>query len=216
MNFLSLILSFIVSLVTLFFPNYSTEQAVRVIPRTKIATPSSQLIGSPSAKSTASPSARVKVPLQTTKPIPWGTTEKIGEHLYRTYVANEGRMGTPDEILTALNEYRRDHGRGELSSDEKLCGFAQRRAGEQNKAATLDSHKGFGDYLDDPAHWRELGVTGIGENSSYGYVLSGQHLIEWVFDSDEEHRNNQLNSDWNLSCAGVSGVVVNIIFGKRQ
>ena len=67
----------------------------------------------------------------------------------------------------------------------------------------------------DPNHWKELNVTAIGENASYGYVLSGVHLIEWIFDSDIEHRENQLNPNWNLSCAGISGVTVDIIFGKR-
>lgn len=124
-------------------------------------------------------------------------------------------MGTPAEILQALNSYRRSHNTGEVFSDDKLCSLAQTRAQEQDKLGNLDEHKGLITYMDDPRHWEELNVTSIGENASYGYVLSGVHLIEWVFDSDEEHRSNQLNPNWTLACAGVSRVTVDIIFGKR-
>lgn len=154
-------------------------------------------------------------PITTTKPVPWGTTEKIGEHQYRTFVANDPVMGTPTEILAALNSYRQIHGRADLKSDDGLCRLANTRAQTQNKAATLDAHKGLEDYMKDPKHWEELNVAAIGENASYGYILSGTHLIEWVFDSDEEHKSNQLNPDWNLACAGVAGVTVDILFGKR-
>lgn len=124
-------------------------------------------------------------------------------------------MGTPEEILKALNSYRRVHGTGNLSSDENLCRLAQIRAENQEKISTLDAHKGLIEYMNDPDHWRELNITAIGENASYGYVLSGTHLIEWIFDSDPEHRENQLNPEWNLACAGISGVTVDIVFGKR-
>lgn len=151
----------------------------------------------------------------TQTPVPWGTTEKIGEHEYRTYVANDPVMGTPTEILAALNSYRKIHGRGEVKSDDNLCKLATWRAQTQDKAGTLDGHKGLEEYMKDPKHWEELNVSAIGENASYGYVLSGTHLIEWVFDSDVEHRDNQLNPNWNLGCAGISGVTVDIIFGHR-
>lgn len=148
-------------------------------------------------------------------PIPWGTTEKIGDHLYRTYVGSDDKMGTPEEILAALNAYRINHSRPQLASDDKLCGFANKRAAEQNKASGLDSHKGFETYLDDPNHWVELNFKSLGENASFGYVLSGVHLIEWVFDADDEHRSNQLNPNWTHVCPAVSGTIVNIIFGQR-
>lgn len=147
--------------------------------------------------------------------VPWGQTEKLGPGLYRTYVENDPTMGTPGEILQALNVYRRSHNRGELQSDPNLCSLAQKRANEQDQAGTLDSHKGLENYMNDPKHWQELDVTAIGENASYGYVLSGTHLIEWVFNADEEHRDNQLNPNWNLACPAVVGVTVDIIFGKR-
>ncbi|MDO8515176.1 MAG: CAP domain-containing protein [bacterium] len=146
---------------------------------------------------------------------PWGTTIKIGDHLYRTYVGEDTKMGTPEEILIALNLYRKNHGVGSVRSDENICKFAQERASTQNAAGNLDSHKGFQDFMNKPDSWRWLDVKSVGENASYGYVLSGTHLIEWVFDSDIEHKENQLNPAWNLACAGISGVTVDIIFGQR-
>ncbi|OGG19442.1 hypothetical protein A2721_02865 [Candidatus Gottesmanbacteria bacterium RIFCSPHIGHO2_01_FULL_47_48] len=146
---------------------------------------------------------------------PWGSTEKIGDHLYRTYVGQDEKMATPDEILQALNTYRQNHGQGTLHKDDKLCAFAQLRADEQARLGNLDSHAGFTKYFEDKNNWQELGITGAGENASQGYTLSGTHLIEWVFSADDEHRSNQLNPNWTLACATVSGSTVDIIFGKR-
>lgn len=166
----------------------------------------------------ASPSAVLNMPQQPTivdDNTPWGTTEKVGEHLYRTYVGNDPRMGTPEEILTALNAYRANHHRSQLQLEPKLCPLAQKRAQDQSNQSGLDSHKGLTEYMNSPNSWQELNVTGIGENASFGYVLSGVHLVEWVFDADEEHRDNQLNPDWNLACAGVYRETVDILFGKK-
>lgn len=180
-------------------------------PATRIATPSAQLTASFSAIIPL-PATSIQKPVSST---PWGTTEKIGDHIYRAYVGNDPAMGTPGEILAALNAYRKTHGAGELRFDDGLCRLAQLRAQQQDKLGNLDQHQGLIDYMKDDNHWRELNITAIGENASYGYIMSGVHLIEWVFDSDAEHRTNQLNPDWTLACAGVSGVTVDIIFGKR-
>ena len=165
----------------------------------------------------ATPSAILDMPpvIPPTPKVPWGTTEKIEDHIYRTFVGNDPKMGTPEEILTALNAYRKNHGAGELGSDQKLCDLAQKRAGTQAKNAALDKHRGLIEYMDNPDHWKELDITSIGENASQGYILSGVHLIEWVFDADSEHRDNQLNPQWTHGCAGISESTVDIIFGKK-
>lgn len=183
----------------------------------KTASPSARLlITEPTSTTASNIKGNKKTVVTPSQPnIPWGTTEKIGDHLYRTFVANDDRMGTPDEIVAALNKYRKDNGQAPLQKYDKLCGFAQKRADEQQAAGSLDSHKGFEEYMNDENHWKELDVTAVGENASYGYVLSGTHLIEWVFDSDEEHRGNQLNPSWSLVCPAVSGETVDIIFGKK-
>lgn len=188
----------------IFHPPVSSNQ----YPATRVVAPAGkQIVVIPKSPTTKA--------IQTSQPVPWGTTEKLGPGLYRTYVANDPAMGTPEEILRALNNYRKSHNAGELQTDTSLCQLALRRAQEQDKVSNLDGHKGFSDYMADQNHWKELNVTAIGENASYGYVLSGVHLIEWIFDSDIEHRENQLNPNWNLACAGTSGATVDIIFGKR-
>lgn len=178
-------------------------------PQPKIVTPSRPL------ENTTPTSATISIPRQPAPNVPWGQTEKLGPGLYRTYVGQDEKMGSPDEILTSLNAYRKTHGVGQLRSDENLCKLAEMRADQQEKIGTLDSHKGLIDYMNDPNHWKDLDIKAIGENASYGYILSGTHLIEWVFDSDPEHRENQLNPSWNPACAGISGVTVDIVFGRR-
>ncbi len=219
MGFLSFFLSFLVAILGLLTAvrapvNFTFPAPTRFLrSNTAIlpATPLSPALPPNLSKTSAMPNSSVTSPS-----VPWGTTEKLGDHLYRTYVGSDPVMGTPDEILTALNNYRHDHGVGNtLRTDENICQLAQSRAQIQDKAGGLDSHKGLIEYLNDPNHWTNLNVKAIGENASYGYVLSGVHLIEWVFDADAEHRENQLNPQWNLACAGVSGSTVDIIFGER-
>lgn len=179
-------------------------------PAHQISTPTAKL------EKSASTSATLSLPVAPPTPkVPWGTTEKLGPGQYRTYVGNDPKMGTPQEILDALNLYRKNHGVGQVRSDQNICILAQNRAIAQQKLGTLDDHQGLIDYMNDPKHWQELDIKAIGENASYGYILSGTHLIEWVFDSDVEHRDNQLNPKWNLACAATSGVTVDIIFGQR-
>lgn len=179
------------------------------------ATPAAEIVlGTAVDSATSEVKKKITEPIEKAKEdIPWGTTEKLDEHVYRTYVKNDEAMGTPDEILAALNNYRRNHRLSGVSSDDGICRLAQMRAEQQKN--DLDVHKGFEEYFKNPAHWQELNITGVGENASIGYVQSGTHLIEWVFDADSEHRNNQLNPQWNLACAGISNTTVNIIFAKR-
>lgn len=147
--------------------------------------------------------------------IPWGTTEKVADHTYRTYVGQDDKMGTPQEILDALNKYRQQHGQNTLSQDDKLCEIAKWRAEQQAKINNLDGHKGLKDYLEDPKHWEYIDLQAVGENASYGYILTGTHLIEWVFDADEEHRDNQLDPKWNRACAATNGSLVEVMFGRK-
>lgn len=200
---MQIITALIVYILSFFFPKKQPPVFLKpyTIPYT-IATPSAIL--EPRTQPLATPL------------VPWGTTEKIADHLYRTYVGQDKIMGTPQEILTALNFYRKNHGLNQpLRFDENLCILANRRAAEQDKLGTLDAHQGLVKFMDDPKNWTWLDITSIGENASYGYTLSGTHLIEWVFDADEEHKSNQLNPQWNLACPGISDTTVDILFGKR-
>lgn len=148
--------------------------------------------------------------------IPWGTTEKVGEHTYRTYVGDDEIMSTADELNLAINKYRVAHGVGELVVSDTLCKLADMRIAQLVAIGGLDSHKGFKEYLANDSNWDNIpGFKSVGENNSYGYRLSGTHLIEWVFDADEEHRSNQMNPKWNRICTRISGTIVEIVFGQE-
>ncbi len=205
-TFIAIIIGLLNSLVIFLFPNQIKKPDPLVQAPKIVTVPSKSLI----IENKLTPS-----PYPLTPSVPWGTTIKIGDHLYRTYVGEDSKMGTLEEILAAINIYRKNHNVGTVRDDENICKLAQQRASTQNGAGSLDSHKGFQDFMNKDGSWQWLDVKSIGENASYGYVLSGTHLIEWVFDSDSEHRENQLNPAWNLACAGVSGVTVDIIFGQR-
>ena len=122
-------------------------------------------------------------------------------------------MGSGQEVLQALNNYRASHGIGALSWDEKLANYAQQRAVFFQQSGSTDSHAGFNDYLENRNGFSELGFNRLGENSYYGGPLYAVHLIEWVFAKSSEHDANQLDSGWSHVGVGVTESAVNIIFG---
>ncbi|MBU3978928.1 hypothetical protein KKE68_04485 [Patescibacteria group bacterium] len=146
----------------------------------------------------------------------WGVAKKIGVHTYTMRLQSDSRMGTPEEILGALNKYRQQHGRGILAWDDKLAGYANTRAEYFSQKNDLDAHAGFLDYLNNQDGFKKLGFANIGENSSIGFTLEAVHIIEWVYAGDAEHNDNQLNNNWHYAGIGVNGNATDLIFaGKR-
>lgn len=115
-------------------------------------------------------------------------------------IAEDAKMGTPQEIFEALNNYRNTKGVGKLAWNEKIAELARERVLELHTDSI--PHEGFQRRLKEQDFWDKYPVNGVGENASSGYRLSGVHLIEWLFASDAGHDNNQLNSQWN--CAGIA------------
>lgn len=142
---------------------------------------------------------------------PWGVAKKIGEYTYTMKIQNENRMSTPQELLSALNDYRLKHGSQPLVWEEKLCSLAQSRAEFQNQHG-LDAHQGFNNFLENEDGFKKLGFAWLGENASQGYIMSGQHLIEFIFASDEGHNQNQLANHWDRSCVAIVDKTVEVIF----
>lgn len=162
-----------------------------------------------------SPPTPTSIPPDTSD-APWGVAKKIDTYTYTMRLQSDSTMGTPQEILTALNTYRQQKGKGTLAWDDKLAGFANTRAEYFSQRGNLDSHAGFLDYLNNQDGFKKLGFANVGENSSIGFTLQGVHIIEWVYAGDAEHNNNQLNSDWHYVGIGVNGNATDLIFGGSK
>ena len=143
---------------------------------------------------------------------PWGVIQKVGDHTYTMRVQNDTVMTTREELLQAINNLRTKNGSQPLKTDTRLCQYTQERAAYQNQLGKTDAHAGFSDFLENQNGFEKLGFGHLGENSSYGYTLSGVHLVEWIYGSSPEHNSNQLNPAWDHGCAGVFNLTTNIIF----
>lgn len=146
----------------------------------------------------------------------WGVAQQISEHTWTMKIGQDNQMGTPQEIFLALNNYRQVQNKPQLSWNDNLAAFAQKRAEDQAKLGRTDEHAGFDSYVQNPSNLKNLGFWSVGENSSSGYILSGVHLIEWIFASDKPHNDNQLNPNWTNIGVGVSKTIVDIVFGGNN
>ena len=147
---------------------------------------------------------------------PWGVAKQIDAVTWQMKVGEDAKMATPGEILSALNVYRIRYGSQILTWDDKLANYAKSRAVYFNKIKDLDGHKGFQDFLNNQDGFNKLGFNRLGENASFGYRLSGVHLIEWVYAGDDPHNKNQLNNNWNYVGIGVDGTSTALIFGTGR
>lgn len=147
---------------------------------------------------------------------PWGVAKQIGEHTWTMKIGQDIVMATATEILEALNNYRSLHGSQKLTMDSNLSEYAQSRADFFYQQEKLDSHQGFNNFLTNEGGFDKLGFSWLGENASYGYRLNGVHLIEWIYASDEDHNQNQLNNNWNYVGIGVKGTATCLIFGTGK
>jgi hypothetical protein len=147
---------------------------------------------------------------------PWGVAKQVGEHTYTMKIKLDERMGTPKEILEALNDYRVRRGSQRLTWDDKLANYAQSRAVYLASIKNVDGHAGFQNYLEKENGFEKLGFTKLGENISYGYKMEGVHLIEWIYAGDKPHDDNQTNNDWNYVGIGVEGTATCLIFGTGR
>ncbi len=143
---------------------------------------------------------------------PWGKAIKISDHSYRINVKNDDHMASPEEILAALNDLRMRNGVQALKVDPKLCDYTQSRAELFTQIGSTDEHAGFEKFLEQEDGFKKLGYRQLGENSSYGFKMTGVHLIEFVYMQSPDHNKNQLDPKWDHSCVGVSGTATNLIF----
>lgn len=147
---------------------------------------------------------------------PWGIAKQISEHTWTMKIAADSQMATPQEILLALNEYRHRYSSQILTLDSKLSTYAQSRANYFYQNQKLDEHAGFNYFLENEDGFNKLGFTYLGENISYGYQLTGVHLIEWIYAGDEPHNKNQLDPKWDHVGIGVKGTATCLIFATGK
>lgn len=147
---------------------------------------------------------------------PWGVAWQIDQYTWRMKVQNDDRIATAQELFEALNEYRRVHGVGSLSWDDKLNQYAKERAHFIAQNGKTDEHRGFLDFIYNQDGFNKLGFNYLLENNAYGYQLYGVHLIEWIFAGDEDHNRNQLDANVSHIGIAIEGLAVELIFGGRK
>ena len=200
-----------------FFPERSQQFATG-----PLSTVQPALKATPSILPTPNASSKV-----TTKPMPsdpyasnthlkdadWGKAVQVEEGRYTMKVGMDSVMGTPQEIFQAVNVYRNTKGRSSLNWDEKLSSLARERVLELPTESK--PHEGFSRRMAKDGFWDEYGIVGAGENSSQGVRMTGTHLIEWIYASDEGHDRNQLNPEWSHVGIATSGSNSVLIFAKK-
>lgn len=145
----------------------------------------------------------------------WGVAHQIGDDAYRMNIQMDAKMGTPQEVFVALNNYRNIHGSSSLLWDDKLASYAQTRINEFDRILN-SNHDAFNEFLRKEENFRSLGFWSLGENCSYGYVMQGVHLIEWIYGADKPHNDNQLNPTWSHVGIATSGKSTDIIFAGNK
>ena len=193
--------------------NYNNTQPILT---TYVDSTSTTSFPSPTLKPIPIPTKTPKIPTPTIDSTPWGVAQQIGEHTWTMKINLDPVMATPSEILNALNEYRHRYGSQPLSLDSKLVAYAQTRVDYFNQIKNIDSQVGFNNFLEKEDGFNKLGFTYLGENISYGYRLSGVHLIEWVYAGDEPHNKNQLDTKWDHVGIAVKGTATCLIFATGK
>ena len=167
-------------------------------------------------KVTLLPTKSLISPLPTDTAEPWGVAKQIDEHTWTMKIGEDPTMAIPEEILSALNQYRSRYGSQILIPDVKLSAYAQSRVDYFYQNKTIDSHAGFNHFIQNEDGFNKLGFTYLGENISYGYRLNGVHLIEWLYAGDEPHNKNQLDSKWDHVGIAVKGTSTCLIFATGK
>lgn len=92
---------------------------------------------------------------------------------------------TGEELLEAVNKYRKEHGVPELQLKSSLCQLSSKRLGEILAAGQLDNHEGFEAYFKEH-QVSELEVTNVAENLASGYASAWDTVMGW--DSSPAHK----------------------------
>lgn len=144
-------------------------------------------------------------------------------------VPPDAREIPDEEVIDALNSYRKAHGIYALNEDSRLCQYAEKRAQDLKIAGGLDGHAGFEkDFADQehlPVGIRDYGGGRFAENLAHQYCRNmttgesfvaetGVSLIEWCFDSSTKgHKEAQLSTESKNVCVRHADNMYVVIFG---
>ncbi len=147
----------------------------------------------------------------TQPPFDW-SVEKVDEHITKINLPPDPRMSTPEELNTAMNDYRKAHNVQQVTKNDLLCDIAQKRAEEQLANGGLDGHAGFNKYGENQDEFFRMGeVLFGGVQPQYGV-----HIVEYGWDrSLTGHKEAIQNPSWNHGCGGIAGYYAVFIFGTR-
>ncbi len=153
----------------------------------------------------------VKYVTPTTQPFDWSVV-KEDEHITKMSLPPDDKMSTPDELFTAMNEYRKDNNIPQVQKDDTICSIAQNRANEQLANGGLDNHSGFDKYVQNQNEFSKMGeVLFGGTQPQYGV-----HIVEFGWNrSLTGHREAIRDSSWNYGCGGIAGYYAVFIFGTK-
>lgn len=166
------------------------------------------------AKKTPTRTPTVSEPLPTNDPK--YTAQKIGDTTWRVEnVTNDSAMASAQDVVNALNSYRGEHGKANLTVDTALSSLAQERANLFATNGSLDSHVGFRSYMDNGG-FDKSGFNSLGENSAMlSGPMNGDKIVRQIFGADSAHDGNQLDN-WTHIGVGVNGNAINVNFGKNK
>src|SRR3989344_3152098 len=110
-----------------------------------------------------------------------------------------------EDLMQAVNKYRREHGVPELQLHSGLCQLASRRLGELINLGDLDNHAGFESYFNDHQITELAGpaITNAAENLASGYATAWEAVIGW--DSSPPHRTFLLaDGSYKYGCSAAN------------
>lgn len=138
--------------------------------------------------------------------------EKVDEHTTITWLPADDRMSSGEELLVAMNTYRRAHSISEVAKHDTLCSIAQKRADEQQALGKIDGHAGFAKYAQEQRDFSYLTEVLFGG----AQPQSGVHIVEYGWDQSlTGHRQAIQDRTMTNGCGGVAGYFAAFIFGVK-
>jgi len=118
-----------------------------------------------------------------------------------------------EDLMQAVNKYRREHGVPELQLHSGLCQLASRRLGEIIDRGELDNHAGFESYFKDRdvSDLNGPAISNVAENLASGYSTAWDVVMGW--DSSPPHRRFLLSDGSYKYGCGTANLDFAVLIG---